>query len=131
MESTKTEVYASPAQWGVIQWLFHYPVVYLVWSDMYSTWINWSASWYNEAARQHMIATYSEIGLGMGDVVAQTKPRIKPLEGGTPRCTFRTFKALLRENIICRYSLTHYQLTPHVKRQLEVDELESLASILR
>ena len=128
MEKTRDSLYASPAQWKVIQWLFHYPNIYLCWSDMYSTWVYWSAAWADESARQHMISVMGEIGdyFGVHDTAQTTKPRIKPLEGPTPRCCFQTFKALVKENVICRHNKDHYQLSPDIRKQLEVDELEGL-----
>jgi hypothetical protein len=130
MEQTKDEILASPAQWRVIQWLFHYPNIYLCWSDMLDTSVNFSASWASERARQHMVRTMDDIGeyFGISDAETKTKPRIKPLEGGTPRCCFQTFKALLKEGIICKYGKSYYQLNPNTRKQLEIDELETLVS---
>ncbi len=125
MEKNSRVMYASRAQWAVLQWLFHYPSIYLVWSDMYGTCINWSAMWASESARQHMIATVAVFGI---DAQSTSKPRIAPLVGSTPRCTFQTFKVLLREDLICRFGKTHYhyQLTPAIRKQFEVDELDKL-----
>ena len=128
MEQTKSTIYASPAQWKVIQWLFNYPTIYITWTDMLGTFVSWTALWANEEARQHMIKVMGDIGsyFGVYNVDKNTKPRIKPLDSGTPRCCFRTFKALLKENIICKYTNGCYQLSPSARKQFETDELEVL-----
>ena len=132
MESDKDTLYASPAQWKVIQWLFNYPTIYITWADMLGTFISWSALWANEEARQHMIKVMGDIGsyFGVPNVEKTTKPRIKPLDNGTPRCCFQTFKSLLKENIICKYTNGCYQLSLGVRKQLEIDELDSLVRII-
>ncbi len=128
MEQTKDKIYASSAQWQVIQWLFHYPGIYLCWDDMYDTSTHFSVRWESEGAWQHMVKVMGDIGylFGIHDVETRTKPRIRPLEGGTPRCRFQTFKALLKEGVLCKYTNGLYQLNPKIRKQLEVDELELL-----
>lgn len=130
MTETNDTITISDAQWSVIEWLFHYPNVYLVWHNMFDTCVYWSASWADEESRQHMIGVLNE--MGVGTISSQAKPRVKPLEGGTPRCTFQTFKALVKASIIVRYvdgngkPTTYFQLHPNVKKQLETEALEVL-----
>ena len=133
MEQTKNAIYASKAQRNVLRWLYHYPNIFLAWSDMLDTQVNFTASWRDENARQHMIKTLDTIGEYFGDFNAReiSKPFIKPI-GGTPRICFQTFKALLKEDLICRYlnadgkPSSYFQLTPKARQDIEIYELDQL-----
>lgn len=131
MVKTDTTITVSDAQFNVIEWLFHYPNVFLVWHNMFDTTVYWSVSWADEESRQHMIGVLNTMGIGT--ISQQAKPRVKPLEGGTPRCTFQTFKSLVKNNILIRYvdaangkPTTHFQLHPDTKKQFETEALEIL-----
>lgn len=130
MTETNDTITVSDSQWRVIEWLFNYPNIFLVWNDMYDTQVHWSASWADEESRQHMIGVLQT--MGAESISLQAKPRVKPLEGGTPRCTFQTFKSLVKASIIIRYvdengkPTTCFQLHPNVKKQLETEALEVL-----
>ena len=130
MSETKATITVSDTQWEVIEWLFNYPNVYLVWHNMFDTRVYWNVSWADEESRQHMIGVLNT--MGVGTISQQVKPRVKPLEGGTPRCTFQTFKSLVKASIIIRYvdengkPTTCFQLHPNVKKQLETEALEVL-----
>jgi hypothetical protein len=130
MSETKATITVSDTQWEVIEWLFNYPNVYLVWHNMFDTRVYWNVSWADEESRLHMIGVLNE--MGVGTISQQAKPRVKPLEGGTPRCTFQTFKSLVKFGIIIRYvdkdgkPTTYFQLHPDTRKQFEAEALEVL-----
>ena len=122
MEKDTHTVYASKPQWDVLQWLYYYPEVYICWNDMFDNHVTWSASWASREAKLNMISV--SIAFGITGINKITKPLAKPLIDKTPRCTFQTFKAILRENLICKHQAintngNYYQLSLATRRRLE------------
>lgn len=86
---------------AIIQWLLHYPGLRIQWTGG-SDRPRFNTYWSSEQARQHMIKTCGNLEALFGDFhTEKTEPRwSKPLEGGTPRVTRRTFKALRRRGLV-------------------------------
>jgi hypothetical protein len=90
----------SPAQRRVLEWLRAYPGVRLAGGG--AEYPSWTASWVNEAARQDMVKV---VGQAFGIDASKTAPRtLAFLNQATPRCTRRTFAALLRSGYLAKRS---------------------------